>query len=143
VLFDAVCVIGGVASIQALKTVGETIAFVNEAAKHCKPILAVAEGVNFLADDDGCRLGHSVAKGGLRLADDKAQTFVVDQGVVTATKPGIKPSDKATETVKEAVKQALASMTGGPTHWAAATAEFIEILKFHRYWQRHVSSIPA
>jgi catalase len=48
VLFDAIYVPGGQASIQALSEVGEALTFINEAFKHCKPIAATAEGVNFL-----------------------------------------------------------------------------------------------
>jgi catalase len=49
VLFDAVYIPGGDASIEALKQEAEAAEFVNEAYKHCKAIAASGAGVGFLA----------------------------------------------------------------------------------------------
>ncbi|MEO5510695.1 MAG: DJ-1/PfpI family protein, partial [Longimicrobiales bacterium] len=48
VLFDAVFVPGGAASVAALEGEADAIHFVNEAYKHCKAIGAVGEGVDLL-----------------------------------------------------------------------------------------------
>lgn len=49
VMFDAVVIVGGQQSIATMSEMGDTKAFVNEAFKHCKPIAAIDEGVDFVA----------------------------------------------------------------------------------------------
>ena len=49
-LFDAVFVPGGTASIEALKDNGDAVDFIAEAFKHCKAIAASGEGVELLAE---------------------------------------------------------------------------------------------
>ncbi|NLD72796.1 MAG: catalase HPII, partial [Chloroflexi bacterium] len=76
VLFDAVYVPGGRASIDSLKTHGEALHFVSEAFKHCKPVAAMAEGVELL---------KAASLPGVKLAGARAGgKAVADQGVVTA-----------------------------------------------------------
>jgi catalase len=48
VLFDAVYVPGGTASVEALQREADAIHFINEAYKHCKAIAATGEGVTLL-----------------------------------------------------------------------------------------------
>jgi catalase len=48
VLYDAIYVPGGAKSIEALSKQGDAINFINETFKHCKPIGATGEGVEFL-----------------------------------------------------------------------------------------------
>jgi catalase len=72
VMFDAVYVPGGKASIDTLKMTGEALHFINEAFKHCKPLAATREGVNLLQD---CNLK------GISLDGTSMQK---EQGVVTA-----------------------------------------------------------
>jgi catalase len=48
VLFDAVVVPGGAASVQALAATGAAVHFVLEAFKHCKTVCVVGEGVQLL-----------------------------------------------------------------------------------------------
>lgn len=48
VVFDAVAVPGGKASVDALSKFGDAVHFVAESYKHAKPIAAVAEGQNLL-----------------------------------------------------------------------------------------------
>ncbi len=50
VMFDAVYVPGGAASIDTLKANADALIFVAEAFKHCKPIAASSEGVDLLAE---------------------------------------------------------------------------------------------
>jgi catalase len=53
VLFDAVYVPGGAASIASLSAERDTIEFVTEAYRHCKPIAATGEGVELLRASPG------------------------------------------------------------------------------------------
>ncbi|MFY9570448.1 MAG: catalase, partial [Blastocatellia bacterium] len=52
VLFDAVYVPGGEASVEILKMEPEAVNFLNEAYKHCKTIAATGEGVELLNSSD-------------------------------------------------------------------------------------------
>ena len=52
VLFDAVYVPGGVASVETLKLQPEAVVFLDEAYKHCKSIAAAEAGVDLLALSD-------------------------------------------------------------------------------------------
>jgi catalase len=72
VLYDAIYVPGGSQSIGTLKIQGDAIHFINEAFKHCKPIAAIAEGVELLKASD---------IKGVTISDDSIQN---DRGVVTA-----------------------------------------------------------
>jgi catalase len=79
VLFDALYIPGGKASVEALKTHGEALHFVNEAFKHCKPIGAMTEGIDLL------KASHIQ---GVSLADlDHCGEIVSDKGVVTVCGP--------------------------------------------------------
>lgn len=55
VMFDAVYLPGGEASIDALKGKPEAVLFINEAYRHCKAIAATAEGVDLLNVTDAGR----------------------------------------------------------------------------------------
>ena len=74
VLFDAVYVPGGAASVEALKDLGDSIHFINEAFRHDKPLGATEEGVELLV--------VSRIKG-VSMADPGANKTCVDCGVVT------------------------------------------------------------
>jgi catalase len=84
VMFDAVYVPGGKASIEALSQVGEAMTFINEAFKHCKPIAATAEGVDFLqaCELKGVNLDNSQDQG--IIADRKSDTSQVAKTFVKA-----------------------------------------------------------
>jgi catalase len=75
VLFDAIYVPGGSQSLETLKMQGDAVHFINEAFKHCKPIAAIAEGVELLKTSD---------IKGVKLSDSSLQN---DRGVVTAKTP--------------------------------------------------------
>jgi catalase len=79
VLFDAVYIPGGSESINALKSQGEALHFVNEAFKHCKPIAAMSEGINLLKESS--IRGFDIA------TRDKSGHVVSDKGVVTVYGP--------------------------------------------------------
>jgi catalase len=79
VLFDALYIPGGKESVQALKSQGEAVHFVNEMFKHCKPIAALTEGVELFRESD---------IGGVNLVESsKCGEIVSDKGVVTACGP--------------------------------------------------------
>ena len=71
VLFDAVYVAAGAASVAALKQDADAVRFVNEAYRHCKPLVASAEGAELLQSR--------------RLPRSGAQDIVHDEGVITST----------------------------------------------------------
>ncbi|WP_437500014.1 catalase [Sorangium sp. So ce1099] len=79
VMFDAVFVPGGRASVEALAASGEAVHFINEAFKHCKAIGATGDGVDLLASTD---------IQGVALADLQATgPLLSDRGVVTSRDP--------------------------------------------------------
>ncbi|WP_437807501.1 catalase [Sorangium sp. So ce1078] len=84
VMFDAVFVPGGRASVVALSAMGEAVHFVNEAFKHCKAIGATGDAVDLLASTD---------IQGVALADARtAAPLLSDKGVVTSRDPaGLAP----------------------------------------------------
>lgn len=84
VLFDAIYVPGGAASIEALLNQGDAIHFINEAFRHCKPIAAMSEGVELVQ--------NSNIKG-VQISDSSMQN---DKGVITAkTSPDFKDFAKS------------------------------------------------
>ncbi|HRI66123.1 MAG TPA: catalase [Polyangium sp.] len=74
VLYDAVVVPGGAASVEAMKMLGDPIHFVDEAYRHNKPIGATEEGVELL---EVSRIK------GVSLANPQAGKTLIDRGVVT------------------------------------------------------------
>ena len=77
IMFDAVFVPGGRQSVEALKTHGDAVHFVNEAFRHCKPIGATGEGADLLR---AAQLkGVSLAQSGAGVA--------VERGVVIGRDP--------------------------------------------------------
>ena len=62
IMFDAIFIPGGKESADALMGNGDAVHFVREAYKHCKPIAALGEGIDFLKE---CRLpGLNLPKAG-------------------------------------------------------------------------------
>lgn len=81
VLFDAVYIPGGDASVEDLKKQDEASEFVNEAFKHCKAIAASGFGVGFLAKSLGGKFGETNTTGKLIAANEGV---VTSRGPVTA-----------------------------------------------------------
>jgi catalase len=75
VLYDAIYIPGGSQSLETLKMQGDAIHFINEAFKHCKPIAAIAEGVELLKVSD---------IKGVMISDGSMQN---DKGVITEKNP--------------------------------------------------------
>ncbi|GAA2577034.1 catalase [Actinomadura fulvescens] len=81
VTYDAVLVPGGADAVATLLADGDSVHFVAEAFKHCKPIAAV---------DDGIALLERARVAGVRLAGEDTssdQGVVSDQGVITCRGP--------------------------------------------------------
>ncbi|MEP6718736.1 MAG: catalase [bacterium] len=81
VLFDAVYIPGGDASVDALKLQGEAREFVSEAYKHCKAIAASGSAVGFLAKSLGEKFSETNTTGKLIAANEGV---VTSRGPVTA-----------------------------------------------------------
>ena len=82
-MYDAVYVPGGKASVEMLKKQGDAIHFVNEAFKHCKAIAATGEGVDLLVASD---------IPGIKPQVGQLQT---ELGVVTSGDVGVKDAAEA------------------------------------------------
>jgi catalase len=83
VLFDAIFIPGGEASVNALKITPEAILFINESYRHCKAIAATGKGVEFLSSTFAGEKINSESDSSLTsLGIITAQNF--DQKVVTS-----------------------------------------------------------
>jgi catalase len=75
IMYDAVLIPAGEQAAAALSKQGDAIHFVNEAFKHCKPIAALENGVDVLAEADVIDVFF---------ADGGEHKMRVDKGVVTS-----------------------------------------------------------
>ncbi len=114
VLYDAVFVADGEASVQALLEDGEAIHYVAEAFRHAKPVGALGDGV---------RLVTAAPLRDARAAESAADGLVVDEGLVTRH---LDPSGP----------------DGGRQVGELGQA-FLEAVAGGRYFARSVSKIPA
>jgi len=105
VMYDAVYVPGGKASVASLKTQRAAATFVQEAFRHCKPIGASGDGVDLLTAADVEDIALSDAKSGGDL--------VADRGVITAR--GASALGSFTKKLIEAIAQ--------HRHWDREEAE--------------------
>ena len=115
VLFDAVYVPGGEASIDILKGDAKALVFIKEAYLHCKPIAATDAGIDlFSAADPGSdQRAQSHAAG---VIQDRGRLFAGDEGIVFAR--------------------------GAQTSRVAA--KFIQAIAQHRHWARELKGqMPA
>ncbi len=79
VLFDAIFIPGGAASVKALKNKPEAILFINEAYRHCKAIAATAEAVDLLsATFAGEKINGK--------SDNNNNNSLASQGIITSKK---------------------------------------------------------
>jgi catalase len=123
VLFDAIFVPGGRASVDALKKHGDVLHFLSEAFKHGKPIGATGEAVELLRE---------AKLAGVDLADGDG-TVVESHGVVT-----VAGGSSVTDRVKDAVG------LGDDTGIGGFTERFVAALAQHRHWGREMSPmVPA
>ncbi len=131
VLYDAVLVPGGAASIQTLIGLGDAHNFVAQAYKHAKPIGALGEGTELLTASEIGRLLRAIAGaaqapagrpdavqnlsevGGMRLASGAGAQQLAEYGIVVGQNGG-------------------------------TPAAFVSALGHHRYWGRpNVGQVPA
>ena len=115
VLFDAIYLPGGEASVETLKGDAKALLFVKEAYLHCKTIAATDAGIEMLS---AAQLGaDKTAKPyteGVR--QDESKLMAPDEGLVTGR--------------------------GAQTSQVAAT--FIKAIAQHRHWSRETKSqVPA
>ena len=103
VLYDAVYIPGGDASVQALLKLDEPKEFVSEAFKHCKAIAATGAGTELLVAALGTKLGDA------KTAGDKVS---VNRGVVSS-------GDAATKNVATAFIDAIKQHR----HWERENSE--------------------
>lgn len=113
-IFDGVFIVGGQQSINFLKSNGNAMAFVTEAYKHCKPIIAINEGVDFVA---------SLEIPKVQLATSAA--VAAFQGVVST---------------KEATKSFEFSQKEGDDLFGRAVFNAIAA---HRHYERDISRVAA
>lgn len=77
IMFDAVYVPGGVASVAAMKKQGDALHFILEAYKHCKAIGASTEGVELI---------EAAQLPGLIVAEANTEEIATSKGIITARK---------------------------------------------------------
>jgi len=91
VQYDAVVIVGG-AHVSQLSQMGSVLAFINEAFKHCKPVIALDQGADLIA---------TLAWPGITVAKDS--NVVVSQGVITAKTPDEDTGKKLGHAVYDAI----------------------------------------
>jgi catalase len=99
IMYDAILIPGGKASVEAMKKQGDVLHFINEAYKHCKPIGALSEGVDLLLDTS--------IKGATIAQEDNGGDVVDDEGLITVWNP------RAYDTFNQAFFNAIAQHR----HW--------------------------
>jgi len=82
VLFDAVYVPGGAASVQALLEDRDALDFLNDAYRHCKPIAASSEGMDLLRACPGILVGHGASEEGGNGNGSGAESDLEADGIV-------------------------------------------------------------
>ncbi|HVG02092.1 MAG TPA: catalase-related domain-containing protein, partial [Nitrospira sp.] len=115
VLFDAVYVPGGKASVEILKGDAKALVFIKEAYLHCKPIAATDAGIDLFAAADPAsdQRAQSHAAG---VIQDRGRLFAGDEGIIFAR--GAQPSRVA--------------------------SKFIRAIAQHRHWNRELKGqLPA
>jgi len=79
VLFDAVYVPGGAASVAALAAERDAVEFATEAYRHCKPIGATTEGTDFLRSCPGVLANERDQASGVFATNDAASPAFIKQ----------------------------------------------------------------
>jgi catalase len=115
VLFDAVYVTGGEASVEILKGDAKALVFIKEAYLHCKTIAATDAGIELFgaADPASDKRAASHAEG---VMQDRSKLFAGDEGIIFAR----------------------GAQTG------RVSAKFIQAMAQHRHWSRELKGqVPA
>ncbi|KAJ3334448.1 hypothetical protein HDU93_007933 [Gonapodya sp. JEL0774] len=143
--FDALVIPSGTSEmITTLKRDGLAVHFVNEAFKHCKPLVAWGQGVGLLGASDVpvVGMGNSTTspdtndEGGDQTFSEKAANFAKDK--LTSTLSSIMPS-AATDPMGVAVSSGEGESAGED-----AAGRVANMLKMHRFWAREADPrVPA
>jgi catalase len=132
VLFDAVYVPGGAASIKTLLQKGDALFFIDEAYKHAKPIAASAEGVQLLsASAIGRVLGEAVAGAGVEQGQTAVQSLTAVGRVTGLALAG-------------AALNKYGVVTGQATDLGTFVEQVLAAIAQHRFWSRPgLDQVPA
>ena len=140
VLFDAVYVPGGAASVKALLQKGDAHVFIDEAYKHGKPIAAVGEGMELItASEIGQLLRATGALAALELGGAQAPAAEVQSlsevgRVHSATQGGV--------TGQSLAPYGIIMGPGGDLQ--RVNRELLAALAHHRFWGRpRLGLVPA
>jgi catalase len=93
VQYDGVAIVGG-SHVSQLEKNGTVLAFINEAFKHCKPVIAM---------DEGAELIGMLAWPGIAVAKESDKNAVTSQGVVTVRNPNDDTAKKFGHAVFDAI----------------------------------------
>jgi catalase len=118
VMFDAIVIVGGKSSIDAMSKVGAAKAFILEAYKHCKPIAAINEAVDMVQKLFMTQMIN------VKLAGESSGV-VSDMGVVT---------------IQNFAESALAMNKEGPVTFGTA---LFNAVAAHRHFERDTSNVAA
>ena len=130
IMYDAVFVPGGKASIDMLRKQGDAVHFVNEAFRHCKPIAASSDGVDLLGAADITAAGISLPGAG-------------DTGKV-ASQHGVVTLRNATDPASVTSKVKGAVGVGSAAHMNDFIDRFKDAIGLHRHWSRAMKDhVPA
>ncbi len=144
VLFDAVYVPGGAASVKALIQKGDAHVFVDEAYKHGKPIAAVAEGAELLT---AAAIGQVVRPGGAAAPAALGGTAATGAEVQTLSEVGRVQGVTAGGASGGSGVQQLAEygiIVGQGGDLQGVVARFLTAIGRHRFWGRpNLQHVPA
>eukprot|EP00029_Vermamoeba_vermiformis_P009206 TRINITY_DN451_c0_g1_i1.p1 TRINITY_DN451_c0_g1~~TRINITY_DN451_c0_g1_i1.p1 ORF type:complete len:732 (-),score=221.14 TRINITY_DN451_c0_g1_i1:34-2229(-) len=118
VMFDALVIVGGKGSIDAMQNIGNAKAFIVEAYKHCKPIAAIDEAVDLVQKLFMQQMIN------VKFANENSGV-VRDLGVVT---------------IKNFAESALAINKDGPVTFGS---ELFNSIAVHRHYERETEHIAA
>jgi len=143
-MYDGLIIPGGSASVSSLKKDGLAVHFVNETFKHCKPIAAIADGVELLGASDlpvvGFGNATSSANGEKRgegeTMTEKAANYA--QSTMTSLLRNVMPS-AVTDPM------GIATVSGSDDDSVRDVGKrMVEMLKKHRFYSRESDPrVPA
>jgi len=144
VLFDAVYVPGGVASIKSLIQKGDARVFVDEAYKHGKPIAAVAEGVELLT---AAAIGLMIQPGGAAGVIAPYHVDTTNAAVQNLSEVGRVHSATAGGATGGVLTPQLAAygiIIGQGGNLPSVVTHFLAAIAHHRFWGRpRLDQVPA
>jgi len=146
VLFDAVYVPGGAASVKALMQKGDAHVFIDEAYKHGKPIAAVAEGVELLTAAEIGRLIGPLGVGATGGASTQGHADALPAAVQNLSEVGRVRGVTAGGAGGGGGQQlaAYGIIVGQSGNLQGVIAQFLAAVAHHRFWGRPLlQQVPA